>query len=190
MLGKCLLSLLLSLPAVLCFEHGFHFELFHPQDLKTKPFLTTAFSAPTPLSLLCHQGLSVPLHSSQFSLLEFCWLFTPSLWQSSAVTINEVKLNHLVSLLLFLKLQSPGIYHSKLRSPGYWCPLLWSSPRKLPTHFYCIGTVPLCPLSQYKPTCIFLTHSPLQSSLLPEKIEILSQNFIIFLFHPKIALWC
>lgn len=90
-----------------------------------------AVTVPTRLSLLCPQSLSVPFSlQCLYGIVLASHLSTTSqYWHNS-----QRKLNCLISLLI-LQLQNPSMYHSELRSPRGWCPLLWSSSGKF-THLY------------------------------------------------------
>lgn len=142
---------------------------------------------PQPLVLQFHTPLKAFLSSLLLPVLftKILLVSCSSPLQPRAVTIPRVKVNHLISLLFFM-LQNPGIYCSKLRSPdvsAHFCDPVLGSPCAF-LHRHCSVVSPFSNPSPPASSSLS-THY----SLLPEEFEILSQNFILFLFHFKIVQW-
>lgn len=157
-------------PAVPYFQHGLHSEPLHSQHLRTNPshhscyrFNSTASALPS--RPFCFFPVSI-------SLLESSCLHTSlHYWLSN----SQSKLFDFS--LLLLQLQNPSMHHSGLRSPRRWCPFLWPSSRKPHTflpHRHCYTVLdPSLPASS-----LLQAH---YNNSLPKKIEVLSQNVLIFI---------
>lgn len=142
-----------------------------------------AVTVPTPLSLLCPQSLSVPFSlQCLYGIVLASHLSTTSqYWHNS-----QRKLNCLISLLI-LQLQNPSVYHSELRSPRGWCPLLWSSSGKF-THLYPHWhSITVSPFSDPSPRASYSLLTPTATAYFLRKRG-LAQNFLISLVHLKMVL--
>lgn len=138
----------------------------------TQNYFTLRTSEPVPLTTAVTTQLHCP-YSALKALLSLHPHFSlPSgvilasrlspLQASTDCHNSQSKLNRLISFLLLLQLQNPSMYHSELKSPRGWCPLLWSSSRKPYAFLHHRHCFTVSPFLKSKPTCILLTLNPLQ----------------------------
>lgn len=117
-----------SLPSLLCQQSPALSVAF------TQNYFTLRTSEPVPLTTAVTTQIHCPYSALKALLSLHPHISLPSgvilasrlspLQASTDCHNSQSKLNRLISFLLLLQLQNPGMYHSELKSPGGWCPLL------------------------------------------------------------------